>query len=188
MKPIPKRHPKPIPKSHRSSSGQALIEFALILPLLFLLIVNVVNFGGMLYTWITLSNSARAGAQVMVVGGAYLTGPAYPDQATVRSFTLNDLQSLPNSSTLLKVTVCYRNPSSSSQVASVSCTGDQAGTVSPPQIDINTSAEASYYIMGSVDVEYTYTPLIPLWDFPRLGIHATLPPTRIHRQAAMRLL
>jgi Flp pilus assembly protein TadG len=178
---------KPIPKSHRSSSGQALIEFALILPVLFLLIVNVVNFGGMLYAWITLSNSARAGAQVMVVGGAYLTGPAYPDQATVRSFTLNDLQSLPNSSTLLKVTVCWRSPSSSalSTPPVLTCTGDQAGTVSPP---IDTGTEASYYIMGSVDVEYTYTPLIPLWDFPKLGIHATLPPTRIHRQAAMRLL
>src|ERR1019366_2241791 len=135
---------KPIPKSHRSSSGQALIEFALILPLLFLLIVNVVNFGGMLYAWITLGNSARAGAQGMVVGSAYLTGPEAPDQATVQTFTLNDLHPLPNSATA-KVTVCSRNPSSSALGTSVTCTGPQAGTVSPPQIDINTSAEASYY-------------------------------------------
>ena len=175
---------KPIPKRQRSCSGQALIEFALILPLLFLLIVNVINFGGMLYTWITLSNSARAGAEVMVVGGAYLTGPAAPDQATVQTFTLNDLHPLPNSPTA-KVTVCSRNPSSSALAASVTCTGPQAGTVSPP---IDTSAEAIHYVMGSVDVEYIYTPFIPLWDFPKLGIHATLTPTKIHRQAAMRIL
>ena len=32
-----------------SCSGQSLLEFAILLPLLFLLVVNVVNFGGLLY-------------------------------------------------------------------------------------------------------------------------------------------
>jgi hypothetical protein len=29
---------------------------------------------------------------------------------------------------------------------------------------------------------------VPLWDFPALGIHATLPATTIHRRASMRAL
>ena len=58
------------------------------------------------------------------------------------------------------------------------------GTYTPPT---DTNTEASAFAIGSVDVVYTYQPIIPLWDFSKLGIHATLPPTRIHRQAAMRM-
>src|ERR1035441_3314163 len=81
MKPIPKRHRKPIPKSHRSSSRQALIEFALILPVLFLPIVNVINFGGMLHARICVSHAARTGVQYMVMGGATVTAPKAPTAA-----------------------------------------------------------------------------------------------------------
>jgi Flp pilus assembly protein TadG len=165
----------------RQSEGQALIEFALILPLLFLLIVNVVNFGGFFYSWITVSNSARTGAQYLVIGGAMYSAPTAPTFARVQSFVLADLNALPNSASA-QVTVCSRNPSSSAAVASVTCVGP--GTFAPP-VDSNT--EAGSFVIGSVDVVYTYQPFIPLWDFPRIGIHATLPPTRIHRQAAMRM-
>jgi hypothetical protein len=37
-----------------------------------------------------------------------------------------------------------------------------------------------------VDVHYTYQPFIPLWEFPGLGIRATLPATALHRKAVMR--
>ena len=47
--------------------GHSLIEFALILPLLFLLIVNVVNFGSFLYAAITVANAARAGAEYAMI-------------------------------------------------------------------------------------------------------------------------
>ncbi len=36
-------------------AGQSLVEFALVLPLLFLLIVNAINFGGFFYAWITVA-------------------------------------------------------------------------------------------------------------------------------------
>ena len=48
--------------------------------------------------------------------------------------------------------------------------------------------EPEQYVLATVDVTYTYQPLIPLWDFPALGVHATLPPTTIHRTAAMRMI
>src|SRR5665811_2013729 len=99
MKPVPRRHRrmKPIPKRHRSSSGQALIEFALILPLLFLLIVNVINFGGMLYAWICVSNAARTGAQYYITAGATVGAPEQPSVPDVQTLVLNDLHPLPNS-------------------------------------------------------------------------------------------
>src|ERR1035437_3583550 len=83
MKPVPRRHRKPMPKRHRSSSGQAPIEFALILPLLFLMIVNVINSGGFLFAWITVSDAARTGVQYMVMGGATVTAPKAPAAAQV---------------------------------------------------------------------------------------------------------
>src|SRR5689334_9183966 len=106
--------------SKTRSSGQALVELALILPLLFLLIVNVVNFGGFFYAWISVSNSARSGAQYLVIGGAMLGAPSPPAFATVQTFVLNDLNALPNGASA-QVTVCSRNPSSSSATTSVTC-------------------------------------------------------------------
>ena len=45
-------------------------------PLLFLLIVNVVNFGGMMYAWIAVSNAARTGAELHATwGGATIGSP-----------------------------------------------------------------------------------------------------------------
>ena len=58
------------PKRRRKAGGQALIEFALILPLIFLLIVNVINFGGMLFAWICVSNASRTGVQYYITAGA----------------------------------------------------------------------------------------------------------------------
>ena len=55
--------PKAVP--HRK--GQALVEFALIVPMVFLLAVNAVNFGGFIFAWITVANAARAGAQYIVL-------------------------------------------------------------------------------------------------------------------------
>jgi hypothetical protein len=59
-------------------------------------------------------------------------------------------------------------------------TGNTDGFVDP---------EAGGYVVATVDVSYTWQPLIPLWDFPRLGIHATLPGNlTIHRTAVMRMI
>src|SRR5258706_15670336 len=46
-----------------SEDGHSLVEFALLLPLLFLLIVNAVNFGSFFFAWITVANAARPAGQ-----------------------------------------------------------------------------------------------------------------------------
>jgi Flp pilus assembly protein TadG len=165
----------------RPASGQALLEFALILPLLFLLIVNVVNFGLFIYAWITIGNAARTGAQFLCQGGAMAGAPPAPTLADVQTLVQNDLQNLPNRATA-QIRVCRVGDTPSM------CIGP--GTQTPPAETAEPVAGGTTitYPVGSVDVTYSYSPLIPLWDFPALRIHATLPPTTMHRQAAMRIL
>jgi hypothetical protein len=154
--------------------GQALVEFALVLPLLFLLVVNAVNFGAFLFAWITVANSARAGAQYMVMAGATVGTPKPATAAQITTLVTNDVSSLLNRASLA-VRVCINNN------AILTCSGP--GTYVPPA-----DPEPTKYVLASVNVTYQYQPLLPLWDFNGLGIHATLPPTTIHRQASMRML
>ena len=58
-----------VPKN-QATSRTGNDRVCLMLPLLFLLIVNAVNFGGFLFAWITIANAARAGAQYWVLGSA----------------------------------------------------------------------------------------------------------------------
>jgi len=163
------------PVEHLASvDGQALIEFALVLPMVFLLLVNVINFGAFLFAWITVANSARTGAQYRVIGTASVGTSATPTATQVTTLVTNDISSLLNRASLT-VRVCTNNN------GTVACSGGGSGT--PPA-----DPEPTKYILASVDVAYTYRPLISLWDFPGLKIHATLPPTTIHRQVSMRVL
>ena len=157
-----------------AADGQALIEFALVLPMAFLLIVNAVNFGAFLFAWITVANAARTGAQYSVLGTASLGSPTAPTPAQVTALVTSDIASLMNRASLT-VRVCTNTN------GTVACSGTGTGT--PPA-----DPEPTKYVLATVDVAYTYNPLISLWDFPGLGIHATLPRTTIHRQASMRML
>ena len=161
-----------IKRSRGLEQGQSLIEFALLLPLIVLLIVNAVNFGGLLYAWITIANSARAGAEYSLMGGAMASSPATPTVADISALVMNDAASLPNQASL-QVRVCTNNN------GTIVCVGTGSGaTPADP--------EPATYVLTTVDVTSTYQPFIPLWDFPGLNIHATLPPTTVHRTAVMR--
>jgi Flp pilus assembly protein TadG len=158
----------------RRSGGQALIEFALVLPLLFLLILNLVNFGAFLYDMIAVANAARTGAQYMIMRGAWAGGPAPASDAAIIALVKNDFSTSVSHEANLVVTVC-RNNNGVLQPA-----GCSAGGLSDP--------EAGFYVLGTVDVTYPYQPVIPFWNFSSLGIHLTLPPTTLHRRAVMRLV
>lgn len=49
--------------------GQAVVEMALVLPLLFLLLFGVTEMGRVGYAYISVNNAARAGARTASVGG-----------------------------------------------------------------------------------------------------------------------
>jgi len=52
----------------KNDKGQALVEFALVLPLLLLLLFGIIEFGRVFGAELTVSNSAREGARVGAVG------------------------------------------------------------------------------------------------------------------------
>ena len=149
--------------------GQALVEFALIVPLVFLLAVNAVNFGGFLFAWISVANAARAGAQYMVMSSSSPGSPTPATLAQITALVTNDVSSLMNRSSIL-VAICTNKTT-----GPIGCT-----SLFDP--------EAPAYTLATVDVTYTYKPYIPLFSFPKLGISATLPATTIHRKAVMRML
>jgi Flp pilus assembly protein TadG len=158
----------------KDTEGQALVEFALMVPLLFLLIVNMVNFGGFLFAWITVANASRVGAQYAVMGGASVGTPSPATATQIKAVIAQDVFSLLNGSNPT-VNVCQNN---NGHVTALS--GTCTGIASDP--------EPTTYLLTSVDVYYTYNPLIPLFSFPKLGISATLLPRTIHRRAVMRVI
>jgi hypothetical protein len=56
-------------KKKERESGQALVEFALILPILIVLIFGAIEVGRICYVQITINNAARAGVRVASIGG-----------------------------------------------------------------------------------------------------------------------
>ncbi|HET9199797.1 MAG TPA: TadE family protein [Dehalococcoidia bacterium] len=54
-----KRHP-----GKDKESGQAIVEFAIVLPLLLILLFGVIDFGRALQTYITINNASREGARL----------------------------------------------------------------------------------------------------------------------------
>jgi len=167
---IPAQPPVPVPPQVASKrEGQALIEFALLIPLVLLLAVNAVNFGGFIFAWITVANAARDGAQYMVMSADSPGQPTPATLALITTLVTNDMTSLLNRSSLV-VAICTNKTAAANGCTSLY------------------DPEAPTYTLATVDVTYTYKPFIPLFSFPVLHISATLPATAIHRKAVMRML
>lgn len=154
-------------------SGQALIEAALVIPLMILLILNVVNFGAFLHAWIAVANAARSGAQYWAIGGAMVTAPATPSEGQVTALVQNSLAMLPNNASV-QVRVCSNNPV---RTPRINCVG--SGSTTAPPTDI--SEGSALYVLGTVDVSYTYRPLVP-------AAFLTMPPSNIKMRSVMRVL
>jgi hypothetical protein len=158
------------------NQGQALIEYILVIPLVFVLAVNVVNFGAFFYAFVTVANASRAAADYAILAGASVASghTALPSASKINTLITTDIASLPNNPSL-SVNICQTNNG-------------------PPQALLGTCSsiladpEPTSYVLTSIDVTYTYKPLIPLFSFPNLHINATLPTTTIHRRAVMRSL
>jgi len=69
-------------KSHHEGSersrGQALVEFALVVPLLFLLILGTIEAGRFIFYYEVMNNATREGARYAIVHGADSTCPSGP--------------------------------------------------------------------------------------------------------------
>ena len=69
-------------RSRRNARGQALVEFALVAPVFFLILFAIIEGGRFMFYYETLSNATREGARFAIVNGSNSmncpTGPAEP--------------------------------------------------------------------------------------------------------------
>ncbi len=88
------------PRSIAAQRGAAAVEFAIILPLMLLVIAGIVDFGRASFTQIQLTNAAREGARAAIVSGvpsADVTARASAAAVGVPGFTANLAASCPGS-------------------------------------------------------------------------------------------
>ncbi|HIQ01886.1 MAG TPA: hypothetical protein EYH30_07120, partial [Anaerolineales bacterium] len=55
-------------KRRKGRLGQTLVEFALILPVLLLLLFGIIEFGAAFHAWLTLEHAAREAARYAATG------------------------------------------------------------------------------------------------------------------------
>ena len=151
-------------------AGAALVEVALVLPLLLMLLLNAVNFGMYIYAWVTVANAARAGAEYATYDGAAVTAPGQPSASQVQGLVTSDVTTLPNRGSI-STTVCY-------QTGTNSPTCSISGLITAP--------DAGSYALSAVTVSYTYQPFLSAFNIPSAGVYLTLPPSTISQQIVMR--
>ena len=94
--------------------GQALAEFALLVPIFLILLFAIVDFGMGFYSWISITNAAREGArlgavlatQTQVEDRVYQT-VNLPNEGTKMTVTVTNAQGQPGESVVVKVDYGY---------------------------------------------------------------------------------
>ena len=122
----------------RSEHGGALVELAVVLPVLVLIAIGVMDYGRVYYTSITVAHAARAGAE----WGAYgMTGSSTND-AQIQSFAqLEGAEA--GTLTITSSHVCRCSPAG----ALVSCTTGSCGGYGLPQIYVTATATKSIALL-----------------------------------------
>src|SRR3990170_1598575 len=94
--------------------GQALVEFALLVPIFLLLLFAIIDFGMGFYSWISVTNGAREGARLGVVMGTeqqikdqVYQAVSLPNEATKMTVTVTNAQGQPGESVVVKVDYDY---------------------------------------------------------------------------------
>ncbi len=141
----------------RSNAGQAMLELALLLPMLLLLTMGVIEMGRYMYIYILVGNAARAGAAY----GAQSLGQSV-DTADIQTAAQNDFQN--NGQTGLAV------------ASTTSCGCDSGGTVTGAICSTVTNPSAGtcsgsghWVVMVSVTASGTFN---SLFNYP--GIPASI--------------
>jgi len=85
----------PFRRHRKISRGQALVEFAFILPILLLLMLLAIDFGRVFFGWVALNNATRIAANEAALNPTAWVAPGdVADQDRYRQQVLNDLQAI----------------------------------------------------------------------------------------------
>jgi Flp pilus assembly protein TadG len=129
-------NPKSGPSGRRSNRrrGQAMVEFAMVIPIFLLILAGIIDFGLGLFFRMTVINAARDGARaaVMVSNTATIPGPAGVAEARARAAaTQGGLDVSSVTETCLRTTVSVTSPPAcgnwNNYNASTNPTGPQSG-------------------------------------------------------------
>jgi len=187
---------------HDNCRGQALVETALVIPLLLLIVLNAINFGYYFLVALNISAAPRSGVEYLIMGfstpATLSIPPTGPSSSTtsVSYLTYQDMTGALANPQSGSLQICSKTlglsgagTSKCIQCPSGSC-GTTPNTGSPaPASD----PEPTRFVLQRVDVTYTFSPIIPGTPF---GI-ALLPSTAcsssggsvtctFHRQVSMR--
>lgn len=166
------------------SDGQALVEFAAIVPMLFLLIVLAMNFGGLIGAWITVANATRAAADYASLGSSSAGSPAQATASTLQALINADMASLPNASGLHACVTENNNGTYTTLLETPS--GACSSYANPPSDgEAITSGNPTQYTNVAVDITYTYSSFFSGSTF--LGLPMTVLPSTVHQRAVMRV-
>jgi len=176
-----------IRKLARNSSGQALIETALILPLLLTIVLNAVNFAYFFLMALNITGAARSSGIYSIMGGATPAAVALPKAGpyttttTVSYLAYQDLTGsvYSPSTTNTGVNVCsstvgIHNAGSTNMgtnCASVGISGGFAATAGPDP-ELNSANSAPAFLLNRVVVAYQFSPPIPIMPFNILVLAA----------------
>jgi hypothetical protein len=175
----------------RNSSGQALIETALILPLLLTIVLNAVNFAFFFLMALNITAASRSSAIYSVMGGATPSTIALPTggpattTTTVSYLALQDLTGAVYSpSTKAGVQVCSSSIPPAPGILNAGTTTMQTRCASygsvgsfpsaEPDPELNAGSTAPAFLLNRVDVAYQFSPPIPVMPFSILVLAAPI--------------
>lgn len=139
----------------RASRGQGLVEFALVFPLIALLLFGIIDLGRAVYGFNTIANAAREGVRVAVVNQSENTTD--PASTVCRKDMPVEVPAAPHWS----IKAC----AAQSAIALGVKTSDVSVSYSAPSSDPHMSCTASALSVGciaTVTVKYIWVPVTPL--------------------------
>jgi len=144
--------------ARRRDGGQSLVEFAIAVPLLFLIIALAMNFGGLINAWVNVGNAARSAADYAVFGGISAHLPKKATSSTLQTLINADLAYLPNLSSS-NPQMCVREEDNGTVTTLLESPSGACSSFSLPPTDIEPVATGSLFTYANlaVDVTYTYT-------------------------------
>jgi hypothetical protein len=192
-----------IRKLARNSSGQALIETVLVMPLLLLLALNCVNFGYFFIVALNLAVAPRSGVEYSILGfqtPASLSLPAAGPPSTTTSISYlsqQDMTGALSAPTGATIQVCSSTVGMTGSGVSkcVPCTGTTCGAVGTGSPAPAADPEAPNFVLNRVDVNYVFSPPIPgtpfglaLLPLPVCSASGGSVTCTFHRQVSMRAM
>ena len=162
----------------RKSSGQALLETVLIMPLFLMIVLNALNFGYFYLMALNLSASSRSSGLFSIVGSSTPAGTPLPPAGprtgigSVSYLADQDLTgavSSPNTQASIQVcspSVGINNPGTLTETTACTSFGSITTFPSPSSDpELNSANSAPAFLLNRVDVAYQFRPLVPLMPF-----------------------